>query len=141
MPMAMNWPPEQETPDQATKTITHPPSAKAETPPLVTARSGKATRPWVILIGYNTPFILWTGYALASPVLRSLGGGGVGTFCPTHALFDWCPGCGTTSAYSALIYEGRIPDLWTSGLLLGFVIMAIWSLYRALHHDRSPATS
>ena len=87
-----------------------------------------------ILIGYNLPWAVWTLFA----VFQAVSGGVHVLRCPIHALLGWCPGCGMTTAYVALLREGRITSPWSALILTGFLANFLWSLHliRNKYHVR-----
>lgn len=82
-----------------------------------------------MIVGHQAPLALWTAYALLKPWL-----GGGGAWCPTHHILGWCPTCGMTGEYSALLYTGRIPGLWTCCVLLAFAATSCWAFIRLASH-------
>lgn len=80
-----------------------------------------------ILVGYNLPFILWTGFALLT---TALGASSLWS-CPVRGILGWCPGCGLTRAYGTLLFTGRLTSLWLGCILTVFVSNAIWSVIKA----------
>jgi hypothetical protein len=79
-----------------------------------------------VLIGYNLPFLLWSGYAawrVHAP--------GDSLSCPVHALLGWCPSCGLTGDYAAIL-SGARPGHWLIWVVLaGFIANAVASLRKA----------
>ena len=77
-----------------------------------------------ILIGYNLPWLLWTGFALLRPELGML----ARWECPVRALIGWCPGCGLTRGYAEFLRGEGLSSPWLAVVLAGFVANAIWSI-------------
>jgi len=90
------------------------------------SRSNRS-RAWAILVGYNAPFVLWT----AAAAVRALIGGGSWWPCPVRALLGWCPACGLTGAYAALLGGRGVQSAWFLAVFVAFVANAGWSLVRA----------
>lgn len=95
-------------------------------------RADRLRRAAAIVLGYNAPFILWTGYAC----WKAAGMAGFG-FCPLHSWLGWCPACGATQQYADLLREGRAPGLFVSAILCGFALNAAWSLFKATRSTAS----
>ena len=86
-----------------------------------------AARAAAVLAGYNFPFIAWTGAA----IVQALDLGGLPWRCPVEALLGWCPACGLTHSYAALLRGEGLQNLWLGAVLAGFVVNLAWSLVKA----------
>jgi hypothetical protein len=83
-------------------------------------------RALAILVGHNLPWALFTGWALIRVIAP-----GSALACPIDSVLGWCPSCGLTGAYAALL-SGQAPHhplLWP--VLALFAASALWSLHRA----------
>ena len=80
-----------------------------------------------ILIGHNLPLALWTAWAAA----RLLIPGESLLVCPMDALFDSCPACGLTRAYTDLISGHGVGHPLLLIVLGLFAANAVWSLWMA----------
>ena len=87
----------------------------------------RRSRAWAILLGYNAPFVLWT----VAAVVRAWTGSGGWWPCPVAALLGWCPSCGLTGAYAALLSGRGVASAWFAVVFGGFVANAAWSVVRA----------
>ena len=80
-------------------------------------RSDAHRRAWGVLIGYNLPFALWTGWAMSKAFL----GNGAHWGCPVRATLGLCPGCGLTTSYARLLRGDGLDSLWLGVILVVFV--------------------
>jgi len=87
-------------------------------------RSKKHNRALSILLGYNAPLILWT----LSALFQVWTGHGLLGACPVRALLHWCPGCGLTRSYVALLTERRIADIKFLIVWGALVLNLLWSI-------------
>ena len=79
-----------------------------------------------IFFANNTPFIVWTLYAVYRALVPEL----LSWQCPVKAIFGFCPGCGLTSSYVRLIKGGGINSIWFLIIYTGFIINLIYSLIK-----------
>ena len=77
-----------------------------------------------ILVGYNLPFVLWTGLAVLVSAIDVSG------FwrCPAAVLLGWCPGCGLTWEYMQLLTGQGSGNLWVTIVLAAFLANAAVSV-------------
>ena len=82
---------------------------------------------WRILLGYNLPFLLWSLSALqqAWTTVR------LELPCPAHSLLGWCPACGLTRDYAALLRSEAPQPGMLYVVLAAFVLNSCWSLVKA----------
>ena len=101
--------------------------------PMATNWRGRRTaRAVSILIGYNLPFALWSAYVLATGSMSHA----PGWTCPVEAILGWCPGCGLTGAYRALLFQGQLTGWWLPAVLAGFAGNGVWSCMKAARLSR-----
>lgn len=96
-------------------------------PTATRSSTSRRARAAAVLAGYNLPFIAWTGAA----VVRALGHGNIPWRCPVGALLGWCPACGLTHSYAALLRGEGLQNPWLGVVLVGFVVNLAWSLVKA----------
>lgn len=74
---------------------------------------------------YNVPFILWTGFVIFKVSYHN---NDFMWSCPVHRLIGFCPGCGLTHAYMALIKYGRFVNPWFTVILALFILNLLRSI-------------
>lgn len=85
-----------------------------------------------IFLGYNLPFLLWTGYA----VLLAVTGWNPHSGCPVRSLFGTCPACGLTAAYVRFLRGQPVADPRFGPVLSAFLLNAAGSLWRIRFQGR-----
>ncbi len=89
--------------------------------------SSRTSRARAVLFGYNLPFALWTAAAVCKAI-----GLGVGDWpCPVLAILAWCPTCGMTRAYAALLRGEGAHGIWFLAILAFFLVNLAASLLKA----------
>ena len=96
-------------------------------PTATNSKSRARSRALAILVGYNLPFALWSAAAL----LRVWRGGRSLWPCPIKSIVTWCPACGLTRAYAALLRGEGLQSAWLGIILLIFIANMAHSLLKA----------
>ena len=78
-----------------------------------------------IFFGFNTPFILWTGYAFLNSFNKSFGVWD----CPVKRTFGVCPSCGLTTNYINLLKGNFDNSIFFYIVFSGFIINFIYSMF------------
>ena len=84
-----------------------------------------------VLLGYNLPFVLWTGWA----GLIAVTGYSPAWHCPIKAIFHFCPSCGLTRQYAGLL-TGHPPSVYLLVILALFILNSTWSVCSVLRSPR-----